>query len=157
MFSSYNTAYKQAPYNIANINYSMNNQYRGFPPKMSDSRSITTSYQPISVTDYYLKNSVSKSNWGYREYLMKNAEEIQKEELRKSLNDNGYYQRFINSVNEYPDVATPIMPYFYNSLFDTTRPFGYKESDLKDIYLSRERLNSRLMIPQINVSQNENV
>jgi hypothetical protein len=148
MLTPYKTAYQPAPYNTSNLNYGANNQYKHFPPKMSDSRALVSSSQPVSVTDYYLKKN-SNSNWSYREYLKNNSEDIQREMTIKSLNDVGYYQRFIKNITDYPEITKPTIPYFYTSLFDDTRPLGYQNSDVKEIYLSREQLNSRLMMPQI--------
>lgn len=147
--SSYKNAYQPAQYNITNLNYGANNQYKGFPPKMSDSRSLVSSSQPVSITDYYLKKN--NSNWAYREYLKNNAQDIQKEIQHKSLNDVGYYQRFIENVSEYPQTTSPVIPYFFSSIFDNNKPFGYQNSDLKEIYLTKEQLNARLMSPKIKI------
>jgi len=150
MFSNYKTAYQPPPYNLNNLNYSTNNQYKGFPPKMSDSRSLISSTQPVSVTDFYLKqNNAHNSNWTYREYLKNNANDIQRQMQHKSLNDVGYYQRFIENISEYPEITRPIIPYFFSSIFDNNKPFGYQNSDVKQIYLTKEQLNARLMSPKI--------
>jgi hypothetical protein len=151
MYSTYKTAYQPAQYNVSNLNYGANNQYKGFPPKMSDSRSLVSSSQPVSVTDFYLKNNTNtnNSNWVYREYLKNNASDIQRDMQRKSLNDVGYYQRFIQNINNEALTATPIIPYLYSSIFDNSKPFGHQDSDVKQIYLTREQLNARLMTPKI--------
>ena len=39
--------------------------------------------------------------------------------------------------------------YLFSSCMDRTQPFGYESSDLKNIYISRERLNSNLSGPII--------
>jgi hypothetical protein len=36
---------------------------------------------------------------------------------------------------------------------DTREPFGYAPSDLKDVYLSREALQSRMIAPEITQEQ----
>jgi len=36
---------------------------------------------------------------------------------------------------------------------DTREPFGYVQSDLKDVYLSREALQSRMVAPEITQEQ----
>ena len=147
MYSNYKTSYKPAEYNINKFNYDSNNQYKYFPPKMEDSRSLVSSYQSISVIDYIYKNH--KSNWEYREYLKNNAVDIQKEMQEKSLNDIGYYQRFIKNLSDYPETTSPIIPYFFSSMFDNSRPFGYQDSDMKQVYYTKEQLNARLMMPKI--------
>jgi hypothetical protein len=41
------------------------------------------------------------------------------------------------------------VPFMYSSVMDTREPFGYVQSDLKDVYLSREALQSRMVAPEI--------
>jgi hypothetical protein len=151
MYSTYKTAYQPAQYNVSNLNYGANNQYKNFPPKMADSRSLVSSSQPVSVTDFYLRNdtNTNNSNWAYREYLKNNATDIERDMQRKSLNDVGYYQRFIQDINNEALNNTPIIPYLYSSIFDNSKPFGHQDSDVKQIYLTREQLNARLMTPKI--------
>ena len=44
-------------------------------------------------------------------------------------------------------------PYNYSSYIDTAKPQGYVNSDLKDLYLSREQLNARKTSPAITQAQ----
>ena len=148
MLSSYKTAYQPSGYNLNDYKYQANNQYKGFPPKMSDSRSLVSSSQPVSVTDFYLSKQ-HNSNWQYREYLKNNATNIENEMKVKTLNDVGYYQRFIDNNKNYPEITKSNIPYFFTSIFDNNKPFGYQNSDVKEIYLSKEQLNARLMAPKI--------
>jgi hypothetical protein len=149
MYSSYKDSYQPAKYNL---NYQTNNKYNRFPPKMSDSRSLVSSYQPISIIDFNLKNNGNnKSNWEYREHLKNNATNIQNEMQRKSFNDVGYYERYIDNISNYSETTKPIIPYFFSSLFDNNQPIGYQNSDMKQIYLTKEQLNARLMSPKISM------
>ena len=43
--------------------------------------------------------------------------------------------------------------YLFKSITDTKKPFGYEESDLKNLNLSRKQLNSKMTAPF--VSQEE--
>ena len=45
------------------------------------------------------------------------------------------------------------VPFMYASVMDTREPFGYVQSDLKEIYLSRESLQSRMIAPEITQEQ----
>jgi hypothetical protein len=45
------------------------------------------------------------------------------------------------------------VPFMYSSVMDTREPFGYVQSDLKDVYLSREALQSRMVSPEITQEQ----
>ena len=43
--------------------------------------------------------------------------------------------------------------YLFSSCSDNTAPFGYQESDLKNLYLSKQELNSKLMAPILTQEQ----
>jgi hypothetical protein len=40
-------------------------------------------------------------------------------------------------------------PYVFSSALDSSQPFGYETSDLKNVYLSRHELQSRMMAPAL--------
>jgi hypothetical protein len=49
------------------------------------------------------------------------------------------------------------VPYTFRNIYDTNQPgYGYCNSDLKNPYLSREQLNSRLVAPVINPASYQN-
>ena len=127
------------------LGYKTNNQYNNFPPLMSDGRALYASWQPEAVINNNLiKENNIKTNWEYRNYLTNNAKEIMQINTRESYNDNGYYKRYVEVPisNDY----TP--PYIYNSITDM--PINNNVSDLKQMYLSREQLNSLKIIPTVN-------
>jgi hypothetical protein len=135
------------------LGYNTNNKYPEFPPLMSDGRSITASWQPEAVMNADLKqrNGI-ESNWQYRQFLTQNAKPIMEYNFRNSSNDIGYYVRHedlpnIQSGNIVDFVSN--MPYLYNSPMDTNKPLGYSDTDLKQLYLSREELESRKIAPVI--------
>jgi hypothetical protein len=41
----------------------------------------------------------------------------------------------------------------YANIMDSREPFGYVQSDLKETYLSREALQSRMVAPEITQEQ----
>lgn len=119
--------------------YSTNNIYEEYPPLMSDGRTITASYQPDSVlNDKIIKENNIQSNWQYRNYLINNGTSIMKQNFTEASNDIGYVKRF----NE-PNISSFSTPYLYKSVDDNKKPKGYENSDLKELYLSREQLDSR--------------
>lgn len=131
------------------LGYKANNQYTNFPPKMSDGRAITASYQPEAVINNdLLKSTGITSNWHYRKYLTNNAKQIVDYNFTESANDVGYFKRYydINTENkkEYPK-----NPYVYLSNMDNREVLGVKQTDLKQVYLTREQLNSRKVSPVI--------
>ena len=40
--------------------------------------------------------------------------------------------------------------YLFSSVYDNNRPFGYQNSDLKNVYLSRQQLQARAEAPLLN-------
>jgi hypothetical protein len=119
------------------LGYSTNNQYGDFPPMMSDGRAIVASYQPEAVANNALIDRFGiKSNWEYRKFLTENSALITKHNYIESGNDIGYYKRYADSATQGP-------PYSYRSYLEKNKPVGYSNSDLKDLYISREQLESR--------------
>ena len=133
----------------SSLGYHANNKYDGFPARMSDGRGINASWQPLAVmNNEILEKSGIKSNWEYRKHLTVNALEIMKSNYIEASTDVGYVKR-------YGDVegSTYKAPYVYQSYTETTRPHGYENSDLKEMYLTREQLNSRIVSPIITQEQ----
>jgi hypothetical protein len=124
--------------------YHSNNKYAGFPPLMADGRSITASYQPEAVLNAHLVKELGiKSNWDYRQYLTKNSKEIMQYNCKQAANDIGYTMR-------YSDLGkSSTTPYLYSSAMESSAPIGYQTSDLKELYLSREQLQSRMVAPEL--------
>jgi hypothetical protein len=123
------------------LGYATNNVYPGFPPIMADGRSLIASYQPEAVLNSALiKEQGIKTNWEYRRYLTENSQSILKQNFLAAANDVGYFERFAPQGLPIPGTNTP---YYYKSYLDNSAPEGYVNSDLKDMYLSREQLNSR--------------
>ena len=152
-----NTAYNDnIPLPESTIGYKTNPIYKGFPPMMSDGRALIASYQPESVLNNKMihENNIT-TNWQYRNYLTKNANEIRDLNMRETCNDSGYYKRYADmpsSDNSFAasTVSQNTTPYLYTSYNDNTQVNAVnKTSNLKEMYLSREQLNSRKFIPTI--------
>lgn len=132
----------------SSLGYNTNNQYPFFPPKMSDGRALTASWQPEAIiNNELLKETGIKTNWEYRKYLTTNAKEITNYNFTESCNDVGYYKRQFNQPENMDNYSSP--PYVYNSYLDNNNVLGVNNSDLKQLYLSREQLNSRKVSPVI--------
>jgi hypothetical protein len=122
---------------------------------MEDGRSIVASFQPeAALNNNLIKSQGIKTNWEYRKYLTENSQAILKENFLAACNDVGYFERFLppgqgmNASNGGSNV-----PYRYSSYLDSSMPQGYVNSDLKDMYLSREQLNSRKVSPPLTQDQ----
>jgi len=116
------------------LGYHTNNVYDNFPPLMSDGRAVVASYQPEALTNNYLVNQLGiKSNWEYRKYLTENAMDIMKYNCMNMSNDVGFTRRYTNDpVTNTPTTGPALIP-----------PVGYETSDLKNLYLSAEELDSK--------------
>ena len=132
--------------------YSTNNQYSNFPPLMNDGRAVVSSWQPEShMNKVYKEQNHVKSNWEYRQYLTKNANNMMAKEFNESANDTGYNMKSSQQPNIQSNEVHGYSnhPYSFKSVLDETKPTGYVESDLKNTYLSREQLQSRQISPVI--------
>ena len=119
-----------------------NNIHNNFPPLMSDSRITTVWKTSSAMNENIKKNNRIQSNLDYRNYLIKNSESI--------INDNrnNAYRNCCNYLAIYSKNDNN-SPYMYTSNKDTSQPYGYVNSDLKNIYLSRDKLNSEANTPFI--------
>ena len=104
------------------------------------------SWQPEATTNNQIqKNAQLVSNWKYRQYLQKNANNIMKYNTMESLENSGN-----NPYSLFNTDTTNNNPYLYNSIHDTNNPaYGIHDSDLKDDYLTRERRKARMVAPSI--------
>lgn len=131
------------------LGYDSNSVFEGFPPLMSDGRSITASYQRNTVENQAIKNKNGiQSNWEYRRYLQKNANNVLKQNFRDASNDVGYFQRFADPTT-LENRQGKGYPFLYSQLLDSTRPPKYADSDLKTAYLSREQLQALKSSPVV--------
>ena len=127
------------------LGYHSNNKYDGFPPLMMDGRTITASWQPEAVLNSHLLKEINvETNWQYRQYMIKNAKDIMKYNCTQSATDAGYLKRYADLENN--SYSTP---YVSNSYVDNAKPSGYQTSDLKELYLTREQLQARMVAPEI--------
>jgi hypothetical protein len=146
--SSYEYAYPTVKETLPQsaLGYHANNKYDGFPPLMSDGRVITASYQPEAVLNNHLLKEIGvETNWQYRQYLIKNAKDIEKYNRLQCATDAGYFKRYGDATS----TEVYKTPYVYKSAEGSQKPNGYVASDLKEIYLSREQLQSRMVAPEL--------
>jgi hypothetical protein len=145
---NYQTAYSDAKETLppSALGYHSNSKYDGFPPLMADGRTITASYQPEGVLNEHLLREIGvESNWQYRNYLTKNAKEIMKYNCIQTATDSGYLKRYAD-LGTAPTYSTPFV---YPTFDNKQKPKGYQDSDLKELYLSRDQLQARMVAPEI--------
>jgi hypothetical protein len=119
----------------SSLGYTTNNVYPGFPPIMTDGRSIVASYQPEAVLNTTLiQQNQLQSNWQYRKYLTANADQIMQQNFREACNDMGYFERFAPSER---GNAGPITQ--SGASVRRRKDVG----DLQQVYLTRDELSDR--------------
>ena len=126
-------------------NNGSNNIHFNKPPLVSDGR-LYTAYDSTEATmDKIRQHEKIYTNWDYRIYLQKNAKDIM-----KYNNIECFYSLGINPSTSFdkPMCSNPIT---YISNRQKEPPYGYcnNNSDLKNYYLSREQLNSKMISPSI--------
>ena len=123
-----------------------NNIHFNFPPIMADGRNFAQ-WQPDAVVNNRIQQKEGiQNNWSYRQYLQQNGLQIMNYNTTEAC-----YELGLDPHVQTGKTPSDNVPYTFKSTFDTSRPgFGYSNSDLKNPYLSREQLNSRLISPSIN-------
>ena len=123
-----------------------NNIHFNFPPIMADGRNFAQ-WQPDAVVNNRIQQKEGiQNNWSYRQYLQHNGLQIMNYNTTEAC-----YELGLDPHVQTGKTPSDNVPYTFRSTFDTGKPgFGYCNSDLKNPYLSREQLNSRLVAPSIN-------
>jgi hypothetical protein len=117
---------------------------------MSDGRNFS-GWQPGNAVNESIRRSENiKTNWDYRRYLTTNADQIMNINRIDAVNMSGHGSF---EVTSYEQENQRNVPFMYASVMDTREPFGYVQSDLKEMYLSRESLQSRMIAPEITQEQ----
>lgn len=125
-----------------------NNIHFNSPPLMSDTRMFTDYKTSCKINDDLIKKYDIKTNNGYRQFLINNAKKIVKSNKEYSCHNCGvckYGNPLIKSKNP--------PKYLYKSFSDRSQPYGYENSDLKSVYLSRDELQKRLVAPILSQQQ----
>ena len=115
-----------------------NNIFTSAPPLMSDGRNYANWKTGCEIDQSIKKNAGILSNSDYRLFLINNADKIIEFNQLESCNNCGccpYFQSNSGKMNR---------PFLYETdcyaKNNDCRPFGYENSDLKNLYLSREQL-----------------
>lgn len=124
------------------LGYHSNNRYDGFPPLMSDGRSLMAANRSEALThNKILKEAGFTNNASYRSYMINNAKTILERDWADASTDAGYPLggRFADEIK-----GSPIL---FDSVMDQRD--SARNSDLKSLYLSREQLEARKVAPRV--------
>lgn len=135
-------------FSSSNLGYHSNNRYDGFPPLMSDGRSIVANgkSEPLSHNALLQQTGIT-NNAQYRDYMIKNAKQIMMNDFRNSSNDTGFSEE--GRFADYLLASVSGKHAKHASYVPTNDRIAFKSSDLKDIYLSREQLDARRDYPAL--------
>ena len=117
-----------------------NNIHFNTPPLMSDGREFSN-YDPSCKANTQLRDSLGiKNNYDYRQWLINNGNSVAQKNRDSACNE---CQQCIKFAAQAP--AT--QKYLFKGCADNSRPYGYEDSDLKNLYFTRQALQSRLRAP----------
>jgi len=115
-----------------------NNIHFDFPALMDDGRLYSSWQQDALINNNIKVDADIKSNADYRKYLINNADKIIKLNQYQACNNSGTSIN-LDKDDNLSSTNTP-SPYLFNNSLSNNQPFGYENSDLKQLYLSREQL-----------------
>ena len=125
-----------------------NNIHFDFPPIMKDGRNYANWQPGGALNEEIRKDNKIHSNWAYRSYLTKNADTIIRGNQAAACDDCcSCPAKYGNNVQDNNVKVGTGTPYLYKSCLDNSQPFGYENSDLKNLYLSDVQLQSRMVTP----------
>ena len=122
-----------------------NSKYNDFHPIMADGRNFSNWETSANISNNIKTNNNIKSNWEYRNYLINNADSIIKQNQVEACGECCSNNMFNNNN------ADNYTPYIYNNCSDKAKPHGYETSDLKDVYISKQELQSKYVTPIIKI------
>ena len=119
-----------------------NNIHSNQPALMSDGRQNCSWLSEAIIDQKFQSMSGSASNWEYRKYLTSNATNMMSNNMKNEMINN------VNNIS--PTIGTTVAtPYNYNGIDDNTQVRNNFGSDLKQIYLSRQQLQSKMYSPNM--------
>ena len=119
-----------------------NNIYHGSPPIMADGRNYASWLPGGAANEALRKEAGIKTNYEYRQYLTANADRIIKTNQLEACDQCCVCPPVYGRSQ--PNTSTPFL---YHSCAQTSKPYGYENSDMKEAYLSSYQLECRLMAP----------
>ncbi len=126
-----------------------NNIHFNFPAIMNDGRQYTSYKSSVALDNIIKEKSNIKTNSNYRKYLQNNADNIIKNNQINACNQCSTCPYINNNIEI---LKTNNNPYIFDNILSNDQPFGYENSDLKNIYLSRQKLQSQLFSPKIQIN-----
>ena len=117
---------------------------------MDDSRLFSDYYSSVLNDEMLKRNNNVKNNSDYRHYLQINAQSIISNNQLNACNECSvcpYYSKTNLEINK-------LTPYIFDHTLSNIRPYGYETSDLKELYLSRQQLDSQKHVSKYIIKPN---
>jgi len=121
-----------------------NNIHFDFPPIMKDGRNYANWQPGGALNEEIRKNNQIHSNWAYRKYLTENADTIIRTNQVAACDECCVCPATYG--NGLPTTKNNT-PFLYKSCADSSQPYGYENSDLKNLYLTDVQLQARMVTP----------
>ncbi len=124
-----------------------NNIHFDFPPIMSDGRNYAKWQPGAAINQQIREDNNIKTNWQYRQYLTTHADAIIKSNQLDACDECCYCPALRTGE------PVPNTPFLYKSCMEKSQPYGYENSDLKNVYLTSYQLQARMVAPAITQDQ----
>ena len=113
---------------------------------MSEGNYVTNWNSACKINDELKRHAGITNNYQYRQWLIKHGKEVA--QANKLAACNECCECIKSAAN-----APPTQKYLFKGCADHSRPYGYENSDLKNLYLSRFALESRKIAPILTQEQ----
>jgi hypothetical protein len=134
-----------------NSNSNIFNSYYTIPTNNTD----YASWQPTAATNNNIltENNLT-SNWKYRQYIQKNANQIMKYNSMAAIHASGN-NPYVSSSSSSSNINSMSTPYLFDSIY-ATNANTINNSDLKQAYLQKVQMSARMVAPTINTNNFSN-
>jgi hypothetical protein len=126
----------------------MNNTYYTMEPHQELQNTAYSLWQPNgsgATNKKIIVDSGITSNWSYRQYMQKNANQIMKYNTMQTINNSGNNPYSVLNTN-----TTNNNPHLYKSTHDNNNPvYGFRNSDLKQDYTTKQQMKAKMISPSI--------
>ena len=127
----------------------MNNTYYTIEPQQQFQGANYSLWQPEAVTNQKIRvDAEINTNWKYRQYMQKNANQIMKHNTMTAIDSSGNNPYALLNTE-----STNKTPYLYKSIHDTNNPsYGFRNSDLKQDYMTKQQIQAKMVSPYIHTN-----
>ena len=125
-----------------------NNIHSGFPPLMDDGRNFVIGDTNVHNTNIKEKYGVM-DNYEYRQMLIRHGDRIVRQNQEDACDQCCFCpnNHSLNPLQTLKGLGNSPNKFIYKSCTDDRMPYGFENSDLRNLYVSSTALQSRLYTP----------